>query len=337
MVNIMKLNFNDKIKLRGDLMHLLRVKKPLAKVWGLVRHVLLIGISFVILYPLLYMVSNAFKPVAQYYDPSVIWLPKSLTLENFKTVLLVIDLPAVMKNTFLISLLPALIETFTCMLVAYGLAVFKFRGRGIVFALVILTIIVPQQTLATSLYASYRNMDFFGLLGLLSNLTGGAINRPNLIGTMWVTVLPAIFAVGFKCGLYIFIYMQFFIGLPKELQEAAAIDGCSAYGTFIRIVLPTTRNITLTTILLSFVWNWNDYFTPAMFVRTKDTISTAMAGFKSALENLHNLGTGATNIQTANTQIQAACLISIIPLVILYVILQKYFAESIENTGLTGL
>lgn len=326
----------DKIKLKNDIHHYIQVKKPMGKVFALCRHILLIGISFVILYPVLYMISNAFKPVEQYYDPSVIWIPKSLTLENFKTVLMVVNLPNIFKNTLAIAILPALIQTFTCMLAAYGLAQFKFRGRNLVFILVILTIIVPSQTLSTSLYASYQSMDLFGIFSVLSRITNGKISPPNLIGTAWVSILPSIFAVGFKSGLYIFIYMQFFIGLPKELNEAAAIDGCGAYKTFLKIVMPTTKNITLTTILLSFVWNWNDYFTPSMFIRTKDTVSTALAGFKAALENLHNMGIGADNIQTANTQIQAACLISIIPLVILYIVLQKNFTESIENTGLTG-
>lgn len=327
----------DKVKLKGDLIHYMRVKKPTLKLWAICRQILLIGISFIILYPIMYMISNAFKPVEQYYDPSVIWIPKSLTLDNFRVVLMIIDFGEVLKNTFFISLLPALIQTCICMYVAYGLARFQFRGRKLIIALVILTIIVPQQTISTSLYASFRHMDLFGILGWLSKVTGGVVKVPNLIGTAWVTILPSLLAVGFKGGLYIFIYLQFFAGLPKELQEAASIDGCGPLNTFLRIIVPTTKNITLTVVLLSIVWNWNDYYTPSMFIRTKDTISTAMAGFKTQLENLHNLGVGAENIQTANTQIQAACLLSFIPLVIMYVILQKYFTEGIENSGLTGI
>lgn len=327
----------DKEQIKGDLIHYVRVKKPTEKLWAFIRHVLLIGISFIILYPIMFMISNAFKPVQQYYDPSVIWIPKSLTLDNFKVVLMIIDFKEVLKNTFFISILPAFIQTAVCMFVAYGLARFQFRGRKLITILVILTIIVPQQTISTSLYASYRHMDLFGIIGWLSNISGGAIKVPNLIGTPWVTILPSLLAVGFKGGLYIFIYMQFFAGLPKELQEAASIDGCGPMNTFLKIIVPTTKNITLTVILLSVVWNWNDYYTPSMFIRTKDTISTAMAGFQTQLQNLHNLGIGGGNIQTANTQIQAAALMSIIPLVIMYVILQKYFAEGIENSGLTGI
>ncbi len=321
---------------KETLMHRLKVVKPFRFVWAVARQLFMLGLAYVVLYPVLYMVSNAFKPVEQYYDPSVIWLPKSLTLENFKIVLLIMDVGKILWNTFIIELLPALISTVVCMMVGYGLARFDFKGKKLVSAGVILTIIVPQQVISTSLYTSYRYFDFLGILGFLHKLTD-VINTPNLIGTAWVTILPSLLGVGLKSGIFIFIYRQFFTGLPKELQEAAAIDGCSSFGTFTRIIVPTAKNIVISVLLLSVVWNWNDYYTPAMFIRVKDTIATALAGFQNKLENLHNMGTGMENIQTANTQIQAACLIAIVPLIILYLFLQKRFSEGIENSGLTGM
>lgn len=306
-------------------------RKLLNGLWAVVRQIFMLGISYVVLYPLMYMVSNAFKPVSQYYDPSVIWIPKSLTLENFRIVTLVMDIGEVMRNTLVISVIPALISTTVCMMIGYGLARFDFRGKKLVLACLVLTIIVPQQTISTSLYSSFRYFDFLGILDLLN------IETPNLIGTPWVTILPSLLGVGLKSGIFIFIYMQFFSGLPRELQEAAAIDGCGAFRTYLKIVVPTAKNINIAVLLLSLVWNWNDYYTPAMFIRTKNTIATAMANFQANLQNLHNMGTGVGNIQTANTQIQAACLIAIVPLIILYVFLQKRFAEGIENSGLTGI
>lgn len=326
----------QKMAVKENLVHKVRVIKPFRKVWAVCRQIFMLGISYVVLYPILYMVSNAFKPVAQYYDPSVVWLPKSLTLENFKIVSLVMDFKEVMWNTVIIEILPALLSTVMCMLVGYGLARFEFRGKKLLTACVILTIIVPQQTISTSLYSSFRYFDFLGIIGALNKLSS-SITTPNLIGTPWVTIIPSLLGVGLKSGIFIFIYMQFFTGIPKELQEAAAIDGCGAFKTFLKIIVPTAKNIIIAVTLLSVVWNWNDYYTPSMFIRTKDTVATAMANFQSRLENLHNMGTGVENIQTANTQIQAACLIAIIPVVILYIVLQKRFSEGIENSGLTGL
>lgn len=313
-----------------------RRKKALGILTAIIRHVFLLGISYVVLYPLMYMISNAFKPVEQYYDPAVIWIPKSLTWENFYIVSLVMDIGKVFLNTLIIEIIPAIITTTVCMMIGYGLARFDFRGKRVALVCLVLTIIVPQQTISTSLYSSFRYFDVFGILSLLHKVIP-AIDTINLIGTPWVTLLPSVLGVGLKSGIFIFIYMQFFTGLPKELQEAAAIDGCGPFRTYAKIVVPTAKNINIAVLLLAVVWNWNDYYTPAMFIRTQDTIATAMANFKNSLENLHNIGTGVTNIQTANTQIQAACLITVVPLIILYIILQKRFAEGIENSGLTGL
>lgn len=314
----------------------IRSHKVMQKLWAVGRQLFMLGISYVVLYPLLYMVSNAFKPVEQYYDPSVVWIPKSLTMENFKIVALVMDIGNVMKNTVIIELLPAVISAMVCMMIGYGLARFNFRGKWFVVACVILTIIVPQQTIASSLYSSFRYFDFLGILKFLHRFIP-AVDTINLIGTPWVTILPSLLGVGLKSGIFIFIYMQFFTGLPKELQEAAAIDGCGEFRTFLKIIVPTAKNINIAVLLLAVVWNWNDYYTPSMFIRTKDTIATAMASFQANLENLHNMGIGVANIQTAQTQIQAACLITILPLVVLYIFLQKRFSEGIENSGLTGI
>lgn len=315
---------------------MVRKRRIIGFVLAILRHLFLIGLCYVVLYPVLYMISNAFKPVSQYYDPSVVWIPRSLTLDNFLIVTKVMDVGKVFLNTLLIEILPAFISTFVCMFVGYGLARFRFRGRSLVLACVILTIIVPAQTISTSLYSSYRYFDFLGILSLLHKVIP-AIGPINLIGTPWVTILPALSGVGLKNGIFIFIFMQFFTGLPKELQEAAAIDGCGPLRTFFRIILPTAKNIIIAVLLLAVVWNWNDYYTPTMYIRTKDTMATAMASFQANLENLHNMGTGLENIQTANTQIQAAALIAIFPLVILYVFLQKRFSEGIEDSGLTGI
>lgn len=314
----------------------IRSHKGMQKLWAVGRQLFMLGISYVVLYPLLYMVSNAFKPVEQYYDPSVVWIPKSLTMENFEIVALVMDIGNVMKNTVIIELLPAVISAMVCMMIGYGLARFNFRGKRFVVACVILTIIVPQQTIASSLYSSFRYFDFLGILKFLHRFIP-AVDTLNLIGTPWVTILPSLLGVGLKSGIFIFIYMQFFTGLPKELQEAAAIDGCGEFRTFLKIIVPTAKNINIAVLLLAVVWNWNDYYTPSMFIRTKDTIATAMASFQANLENLHNMGIGVANIQTAQTQIQAACLITILPLVVLYIFLQKRFSEGIENSGLTGI
>ena len=308
-----------------------RRKRAMELLSAVSRHLFLLGVSYVVLYPVLYMLSNAFKPVDQYWDPGVVWIPKSFTLETLYLVSLIINFGEEFLNTAIISLFPAVISTMTCMVYGYGLATYDFRGKKLVLLCLFLTIIIPQEVIATSKYAIFAQFDVFGILELLH------IPRPNLIGTAWVNILPAIFGMGLKNGLFIFIYMQFFSGFPKELHEAAALDGSGPFRTFSKIVVPTARNINISVLLLSVVWNWNDYYTPAMFIRTRDTIAVALDKFKEHLDKITSMGVGLDELKAANTQLQAACLVTIVPMVILYIILQRRFAEGIENSGLTGM
>ncbi len=301
------------------------------------RMVLLITMSFVVIYPLLYILSNAFKPYMQTYDPSVIWIPKSFTMENIKDAYEILDMSSALPNTLLSAVLTSFIQVGMCMLVGYGFARFKFKGRGVLFALVILTMIVPQQTISTSLYSTFQHFDPLGLASLVRWITGNPNLDWNLIDTYGAFWLPALLGMGLRSGLYIFIYRQFFQSMPHELEEAAEIDGCSPVGTFFRVMLPNAGTVMLTVVLFALVWNWNDYYTPAMFMKNHNTMATAMAQFQANLQNLSTIGGNYTDKAVIATRMQAACLLTIAPLLILYAFTQKYFIESVERTGLTGL
>ncbi len=317
--------------------HYIRSKHPQRKIWAVFRHTLLIGIGFVIMYSILYMISNAFRPPSENFDPSVIWIPKSPTLSNFKDALEVLQLEKIMGNTLAITIGTTFIQVIVCLFVGYGFARFRFKGNKLLFGLVILTIIIPPQTLATSMYSKYRYFDLLGIFGLLENITGGAIQRPNLIGNYWAAWLPALTGMGLRSGLYIYMYRQYFLGMPRELDEAAAIDGCGPYSTFLRIMVPNTKNIVITVFLFAIVWNWNDYYTPALYMQGKPTLATSLSEFQNNLQMLANVGGANVDPIVVLTRIQAACLIAILPLLILYIFTQKYFTESIENTGITGI
>ncbi len=303
----------------------------------LFRLALLASMSFVVLYPMLYMVSNAFKPFMQTYDPSVIWLPKSLTMENIQDAMAILDFNVSLPNTLLTAVVTAFLQVAMCLVVGYGFARFQFRGRKAMFLLVILTMIVPQQAISTSLYTTYRYFDLFGLLRLMGLATGGAVKPVNMIDSYWVFWLPAILGMGLRGGLYIFIYRQFFLSMPHELEEAAEIDGCTPVGTFMRVMLPNAGTVMLTVLLFALVWNWNDYYTPAMFMKNHVTLATALSMFQQNLQNLNTIGGNYTDTALIATRMQAACLLCIAPLLVLYAFTQKYFVESVERTGLTGM
>src|SRR5690554_4752278 len=187
-----------------------------AGVWALFRTVLLIGISFVIVVPLLNRMSSALMSIEDVYDQSVRWIPRNPTLRNFRLMWEHMDYVRSFGRSFFLATFTSVLQLISSATVGYGLARFKFRGSGLIFALAILTLIVPPQLIMIPMYLNFR---FFDLLGILK---GTPIN---LVGSYWPFGLMGITATGFRCGLYIFIMRQFFKGMPRELEEAAYIDG----------------------------------------------------------------------------------------------------------------
>ena len=214
--------------------------------WSLVRAVILIETSFVLLYPLLYAVSVAFRPPAQLNDPVVIWIPKSLTLDNIRQVWDFIEFPKLLGNTVLIDLFSTLFQTLSCCVVGYGFARFAFKGKGLLFAVVILTIVIPPQAVTISNFMQFKQM--------------------GILDTPLAFYLPALTANGIRSGLFIFIFRQFFRGMPVEIEDAAYVDGCGPVRTFLRIMLPNALSPVLIVFLFSLVWYWNDTFFSGMYL-----------------------------------------------------------------------
>ena len=304
----------------------------------LFRHGLLIGLSFVILYPILFMLTNSFMPHEQLRDPSVVWVPRSLTLSNFRDVMEVMDYWGSLVNTVMFTVLPTFVQIGVCLLVGYGFARFRFPFKRLLFGIVILTVIIPPISLSTGLFRTFFNFNPFGILGFLNWATRGLVpSSINLIGTRFVTFIPAAFAASLRSGIYILIFRQFFASMPRELEEAARIDGAGPFRTFRTVMLPNASNIALTALMLAIVWNWNDYYTAATYIRVRPTIATSLSEVQSMLQQLPSILGGYRNLTIVTTRIQAACLLGIAPLLLMYVVMQSKLAESIETAGLTGM
>lgn len=302
--------------------------------WKIFRGLFLFGMCYVLLYPIIYMLSTAFRPVEQSYDPAVIWIPKSFTLSNMHEAFKALNYPKTFLSTVQVGLVSALLQIISCTLVGYGFARFKFKLRNLLFGLVIFTLVVPMQTLTVPMYIHMRNFDFFGLADIYEMITGKT-GTVNLLDSLWAFYLPSIFGMGLKSGLYIFVMREFFRGIPKELEQAALIDGCGYFRTFLKVMLPNAAPALLTIFLFSVVWQWNDYYTPAMFFANNATLATAMAGFRQRLYPVvGNIDIWDPYIVT--TRFQAGCLLVISPLIITYIFTQKYFTESISRTGIVG-
>ena len=298
-----------------------RRKAVTDRIWPLFRFMILFGLGFVILYPLIYMISCTFRESGEMYDPTVMWIPRHPTLKVLRETVDAMDFWNTLSNTLLLNIGCSIVQVFSCAITGYGFARFSFRGKKLLFGIVILMILVPTQIISLPLFFQFR---FFGIRGVYTT---------NLLDTMWTMYLPAMTANGIRSGLMILIFRQFFRGLPREIEDAAYIDGCGPFMTFVRVMIPNALSAFLTVFLFSVVWYWNDYYISTMYFHKIKTVSTS-------LYNLDSILFGSESAQmTAREKIvwkQAGCLISIAPLLLMYTFLQKYFTEGIERSGLVS-
>lgn len=213
----------------------------------------------------------------------------------------------------------------SCSLVAYGFARYRFPLRNAMFAIVVLSILIPTQTIIIPSYITYTNM--------------------HIVDTHLPMILPTFFGFGLRGGIFIFLFRQYFIKVPKSLEEAAAIDGCGPLRTFAQVVLPSTGATMVVCFLLSMVWHFNDSYEPSIYLTNYDQyMLPQMLSMLSA--NLSNMqGDVADAAQNISNDVQimyhrgvvmAAVTICLIPLFVLYVVMQRKFVEGVERSGLTG-
>lgn len=297
----------------------------------LAMYALLIFLSFVLLYPILFAISQAFRTQADIYNENVIWIPTEFTLNNFRLLWERIDYPVLFRNTILIAVGSSVLQTATCAVTGYGFARFRFKEKGIWFALLLLTVILPPQIVSIPNYFLYKDFDMLGILSLVEGITGVDI-QIRLLDSLGVYFLPAVFGQGMRSGLFILIFWQFFRGLPQELEDASQVDGAGAVKTFMRVMLPNCRSAIVVVLLFSIVWYWNDTYTANMFMENMETISMRLALINS---DVTSLGLYLDRL-TQTPFIQAGVLISISPLLILYIVCQRVFVESVERAGIVG-
>ena len=319
--------------------------------WIIFRVVLLVGISYVVLFPFISKIAGSFMSPEDFVDVTVRLIPKNFTLDIYKAVLFELDYWEAFFNTLIISLLCGLLQTFICCLIGYGLAKFRFKGNKIVMLLVILTMIVPHQTLQLSMFMHFR---YFDILGILSFLSGGASIgfMPDsfnellagiqlfqledyslaLTNTYWPLAILSMTGLAFKNGLYIFMLRQFFTGVPDALEESAYIDGSGVFRTFFTIILPLSIPMMVTVFLFSFCWQWMDDFYTTMFFTTSKI--TLMPGIVEIPTSLKTDYAGQNMYYTAIRNTCGLCII--MPLVILYAFGQNFLVQGIERSGLTA-
>lgn len=291
---------------------------------GMFRAVILFGLGFVIMYPLIYMVSCAFRDRSDMTDPTVMWITRHYTLDVIRETMQAMDFGNTMKNTLILNVGCSFVQVLSCSVTGYGFARFRFKGRKLLFGVVIMMILVPPQVISMPLYWQFRHF-------------GVGEFTVNLIDNMLTMYLPALTGNGIKSGLMILIFRQFFKGMPRELEDAAYIDGCGPLRTFIQVMIPNAASAFLTVFLFSVVLYWNDYYVSSTFFTNTKTISLMLQNLETELKmRLFNSATVEILPREQIVWKEAGCLLSIAPVLIMYVCLQKYFTEGIERSGIVG-
>lgn len=326
---VLRLYEKTRSRLEDDMGRRVLVSRISGICWSIIRLLLLIGLVYIILYPIVFCISISIRQPNDMMDPTVVWLPKNLTLDNILMVLGKTDFLSGFMQTSLLSLLCSVLQMFSCAVTGYGFARFRFKGRNILFLAALLTFIVPPQIISMPLYIQYSRFTQF-----TAELLGG--EGIQMINTVFPTAISALMGQGLKAGLFIYLFRQFFKGLPMELEDAAYLDGCGPIKAFTNIMLPNSAPMLLVSFILSFVWYWNDYINVALFFNSAKPLAVIMQTIDPILRTMRTadgLAFGDIEISVYTTTF---CLMFILTPIIVYVFLQKRFTESLMSTSIVG-
>jgi len=283
-------------------------------VWTGLALWILLTISFVFLYPVFYMASTSIMSIPDLIEPSIKWLPLEPTFEHYRNALEGMRYWLSLRNSAVIALGAAVGHVLSAAMVGYGFARVKFPGREFLFGLALFTLLIPPQTTIVPSFMLYRNFGW--------------------IDTYLPFLVPSFLGQGLRGALYIFIFRQFFKGLPWELEDAAKIDGAGSLRVFASIMLPLAKPAILVVFLFSLVWHWNDYFEPMIYINSfsKFTLPLKLGDLRRQMEQVF----GSMSVaQMMNEPLRmAASFLVILPPLLLYAVAHRWFVESVDRTGL---
>ncbi len=286
---------------------------------ALFRYFILIGLSFLILYPIFVTVMISLMQTSDFTNSAVRYLSLSPTLENYKTAAIFLQYWQTLLRSLALNIPLCLLEIVSCMLVAYGFARFKFKGNGILFGCVIMTLLIPSSIYFTPFYLSLQDYGPF---------------HWNLLGTPLPLFLMSVCALGVKNGLVIYILRQHFKAYPKELEEAAEIDGAGSFRVFVSIMLPGAMSIAATCFLFIFVFRWTDPTHTNIFFLTPSLYGRAFQISRPICPSL--TGVEQSDFYFRSILKNTSIVLYAIPLVVLFIFTKRSLVESVETSGLVG-
>lgn len=285
------------------------------------RFLFILSICYIIISPLLNKISMSFMTPTDLYDSTVKVVPKHFTLANYSDALKYLDYFSTAFTTLFLCVIAGVLQTLSCTTAGYGFARFHFKGNKLLFVLVIILMVIPTQILLTPQYLNFKE---FGLINGIVPF-----------------VLLGVTATAPRCGLYIFLARQYYRGIPKEIDEAAAIDGAGPFQVFTRIMLRSGLPTMVTIFLFSFVWQWAENSYTPLFAGNYRTLARTLESLGYDVQTKMG-GAGYSFVSAADFEayqsiiFAASTLLVIVPLLLVYVICQRFFIQSIEQTGIVG-
>lgn len=264
-------------------------------------YLLVILLSLLFSIPFLWLLSTSLKPPAQIFKLPPEFIPDPFVWSNYQKAVTAIPFFLYLKNTMYIALFNVIASILSCSLVAYGFSIVRWPGRDVVFMVVVATLMIPYAVLIIPTFVIFKTL--------------GWINTPNPL------TIPALTGSAF----FIFLLRQFFMSIPEDLSDAARIDGANDLQIYWHIVMRLSRPALAVVGLFTFMWNWNDFLGPLIYLSDKETMTLAIGlyGFQ-----------GRSGTQWG--PLMAAATLMVAPIITLFFVAQKTFIQGITLTGIKG-
>ncbi|MCX7918328.1 MAG: carbohydrate ABC transporter permease [bacterium] len=276
-----------------------KTKQRIGKI--IVITILCIG-GILYLLPFLWMIRTSLMEYTQLNRLPMVWIPNPIRLDNYRQALTMMNFPVLLKNTLIITAFALTGQLISCSLVAFGFARLRFPGRELLFFVLLSTMMLPAMVTEIPRFILFTKLGW--------------------VDTFYPLTVPAYFG---GSAFFIFLLRQFFRSIPIDLDEAARIDGCSSFRIYTQIIMPLSKPVLTTVVLFSFIWNWNDFWGPLIYLRSADKKTLALG--LQVFQGLY---------QTEYHYLMAATLVVLLPVIILFIAAQRYFVKGIVMTGIKG-
>lgn len=284
--------------------------------WKVLHFFLVFGLAFIILKPFINKLLMSFMTPDDLLDPQVLMIPKHLSTYYWKVAWEGLAVNKTAFHSIGLTLVVTVCQTISSAFVGYGLSRFRFKGNKLLLGAVVMLMLIPPQTYSVAQYIGFR---YFGI---------GDVTV-NLLNSYWPFILLSIGGLGVKQGLYIYLFYAFFGQMPEALEDAAYVDGANPFACFFRIILPNAKSVIVTVLIFSLAWQWTDIGNTGLYLKSFSVMST----------NIQQLyirdGLSADIMGSAIAQ-NTACLILIIPILILFLVSQRSITQSIARAGLAN-